>query len=184
MKQIILSLVLIISVSVFSQTQAGKNTVSAGDCDRLLKIEDLPDGKLTTAARDNIIISKDNGKTGLSVLLLKGSGAIILNFSTLGKGIWCIRKDAKGLVYFHDGTQMEIKHMGSLDCKGNFSCFLGEATGYGNELEQLKSKKIRKLSIEYTETENGAIKIVTTETEFPDTEAEKIMNILQCMTAL
>lgn len=87
-------------------------------------------------------------------------------------------------VTFTDGTTMQIKHMGSLNCKGNFAFFLGESMGNKNILEALITKQIKKVVIEYSETEDGKIKTISKETVFDAKTADKVMQVAQCLSNL
>jgi len=184
--------VLLVFSYSYSQTEAttkdGKKVIlnkdmtwMYADCANLVETKTYPGGKVMTSSKENIKISAD-GKTGIDISLLKGTSSIIYNFAAITNDVKCVVKDAPGTVEFTDGSKITIKHMSDLNCKGNFSCFLGSATGTGTEGTALQSKKIKKITLQYTKKENDSFTnynedfIVTTE------QADKIFKTIQCLS--
>jgi hypothetical protein len=153
------------------------------DCAQLLKTETY-NGKVMTSGKENIKISTDNGVTGIDISLIKGSESVIINMANLSKAILCVTKNAPAIVEFTDGTKTTLTHPTELNCKGNFACFFGEKFGNAKDLELLKSKKIKQITIEYTDTENGNIKKNNSIFTINSAQAEKFMKTVQCLSNL
>ena len=194
MRKILLTTSLFLTIGALAQTEAttkdGKKvmlnpngTWMYSECASLLKTENTG-GKMMTSSKDDITIPATTTSTGLSISIIKGSESVIFNFATLSKDIYCVSKDAPMAVSFTDGTSIQIKHMGSLNCKGNFAFFLGESMGNKNILEALINKQIKKVVIDYSDTENGKIKIISKETVFDAKTAGKVMHVAQCLSNL
>ncbi|TRW25721.1 hypothetical protein FMM05_05730 [Flavobacterium zepuense] len=197
MKKILLCAALFVAtISAVAQTEAttkdGKKVVlnsngtwayADGDCNLLTETKTYTGGKTMTSAKEPIKLFDDaSAKTGVSLDAIKGSSSLILNFGRIERIAICINKNAPLNLEFTDGTKLVLKHMGELDCKGNFSCFLGEQMNTGKELGVLKSKKIKKVSIEYTDTENGAIKKFTKDYTLTADQGEKLSKIINCLS--
>jgi uncharacterized protein YkvS len=194
MKQKILTAgLLLFSALAFSQTEAttkdGKKVIlnSNGtwlyaDCAALLKTENYS-GQTMTSNKESIKISADGGKTGLKISLIKGS-AIILNFGIIEAEVKCIRAEAPMVIEFTDGTKTTVNHMSKLSCEGNFSVYFSSALGNVKQLEMLKTKKIKKVTIEYTDTEKGVIVKQNDEFVFGTAQADAFVNVLQCLSNL
>ncbi|KGO94869.1 hypothetical protein [Flavobacterium subsaxonicum] len=196
MKKILLCTALFaVSISGYSQTEAttkeGKKVLlnsngtwayADGDCNTLTETKTYAGGKVMSSAKEVISVSSDAGKTGITINIVKGTGALILNLGRIEREIFCVSKNAPMSIEFTDGTKLAVKHMGDLNCNGNFSCFLGEQVGTDKELEILKTKKIKKVSIEYTDTENGNVKKFTKEYTLSADQTEKINKIIKCLT--
>lgn len=194
MKKTILIASLFLTLGAFAQTEAttkdGKKVILNkngtwlyAECASLLKTETVG-GKPMTSAKDNIKVSSDGGLTGLSVSLIKGSESVILNFAPLEKDVICVNKNAPMTITFTDGTSLNINHMGTLNCEGNFSVFLGEAMQNSSSLEKLTTKQIKKISIEYTSTEGGVIKKYSKESVVDAATGAKLMQTAQCLSNL
>jgi len=181
--------------TVYSQTEATtksgvkvllhqNGTWTYNDCSQLLETKTYTGGKVMTSAKENIKISTDNGVTGIDIALIKGTEAVILNFTNLSKAVLCVNKNAPMIVEFGDGTKTTLVNPTDLNCNGRFACFLGENLGNVKDLELLKLKKIKKVTIEYTDTENGAIKKNLSVFTFNDAQADKFMKTIQCLSNL
>lgn len=184
---------LLVSIMAYSQTEAttkdGKKVIlnSNGtwlyaDCAGLLKTETYS-GKTMTSNKDNIKVSADGGKTGLNISLIKGS-AIILNFGIIESVAKCVKEEAPMIIEFTDGNKTTVNHMSKLSCEGNFSVYFSSEIGNIKQLEILKTKKIKKVTIEYTDTENGVIVKQNEEFVFGTTQADAFLNVLQCLSNL
>ncbi len=190
-KNLLTAGLLIFSVFAFSQTEAttkdGKKvTLNANgtwmyaDCAALLKTETYS-GKTMTSGKENIKVSADGGKTGLSISLIRGS-AIILNFGIIEAAAKCIKEEAPMIVEFTDGSKTTVNHMGKLSCEGNFSVYFSSSLGNVKQLEMLITKKIKKVTIEYTDTNNGVIVKQHDEFVFGTAQADGFAKVLQCLS--
>ena len=185
------SLLLIPALS-YCQTEAttkdGKKVIlntdmtwNYADCSALTETKTYPGGKVMTSSKENFRVSAD-GKNGIDLSILKGSGTTIYNFASINKDIKCVNKDAPGTIEFTDGSKITIKHMSELNCKGNFSCFLGLVVGTEAEAKVLQTKKIKKISLEYTKKENNAFVNYTEDFNVAAAQADKILKTIQCLS--
>lgn len=180
------------TLTAFAQTEAitkdgrkvilnNNGTWILADCADLVKTETIS-GKTMTSAKENIILPGKSADDGITITMIKGSESLILNFGLIKRQVKCVNKYAPMVIDFTDGTQATFNHMSKLDCEGNFACFLGEKAGKGKELELLKTKKIKKIAIEYSDVKND--KMVQTSEEFIFTKdvSEKFYQTIQCLT--
>lgn len=186
--------IFLFSALVYSQTEAttkdGKKVILNdngtwiyADCATLLKTETYS-GNTMTSAKENIKVSADGGKTGLNISLVKGTTAVMLNFGIIESDIKCVNKDAPLVIEFTDASRVTVTHMGDLNCKGNFALFLAEDIGNIKELELLKTKNIKKVTLEYTDSNSGNIIKNTKEFIFGAAQADKFKKIVQCLSNL
>lgn len=157
-----------------------KSNPGTNDCSNLTKTETYSGGKVMSSSRDNIKIS-NNGKNLIEFSIIKGEGSLIMNISRQKGELTCVAKNAKMTVEFTDKTNITIAHMGDLNCKGNFSLFLGELLENEDKLILFKTKKIAKTSIEYSNSVDGKIVVISEENVYTDTEADKIRKTINCL---
>ncbi|MFL9843404.1 hypothetical protein [Flavobacterium rhizosphaerae] len=190
MKKILLAALVFAYTAAFSQTSATTNdgkkvilnndgTWMYADCAELLKTENIR-GQNMTSAKEKVVVA--NGAGGLSIDLIKGSSAVMINFSPADREVICVGTKAPMNVEFTDGTKITVTHMGKLNCEGNFSLFLGESVGTDKELELFKTKTIKKISIEYSKSENGSLVNYSRDSDFTADKAEKMRNIIKCLS--
>jgi len=197
MKKILLcSALFVATISAIAQTEAttkdGKKVVlnsngtwayADGDCYLLTHTKTYTGGTIVTSAKDPIkLFDNASASTGISLAVIEGSSSLILNFGRIEQVVMCIDKNAPMNLEFTDGTKLVLMHMNELDCEGNFSCFLGEQMKTGKELETLKIKKIKKISIEYTDTENGLIKKFYKDYTLTANQGEKLSKTIICLS--
>lgn len=189
--KLITASLLFLSAIAYSQTEAttkdGKKVIlnkdmtwTYADCSALTETKTYAGGKVMTSSKEIFRVSAD-GKTGIDISILKGTGTTIFNFASISKDIKCVNNDAPGTIEFTDGSKIAIKHMSDLNCKGNFSCFLGSAVGTETEAKALQNKKIKKITLEYSKTEND--KLVQSKEDFNVTpvQADSILKTIQCL---
>lgn len=157
-----------------------KSALDAYDCSNLTKTETYSGGKVMTSSRENIKIS-NNGKNSIEFSAVKGEATLILNISRQKGELTCVAKNALMTVEFTDKTKMTIAHMGDLNCKGNFSLFLGEVLENEDKLNLFKTKKIAKTSIAYSNSVDGKIVVMNEDNVYTDAEAEKIRKTINCL---
>lgn len=152
------------------------------DCSELLKTTTKANGSKSVSSKDDIVSFSDNKENSIKLFLMKTGNIVAMNFSPENSEVICVNKNAISDIEFTDGTKISINNMGDLDCEGNFSYFLSAEIGTLKELEMFKSKKIKSISIEYSDTENGKIIKFTRKSSFTDKDGEKIMRTIQCLS--
>jgi len=182
---------LFISYAIFAQTEAtttdGKKVIlnddgtwSYAECGALVKSE-ISNGKMYTSAKDKITINEIGKSTGIDVTLLKGSTSVIVNFVYNGSDIKCIDKDAPMIIEFTDDTKVNMKSMNDLNCKGSAALFLGKQMGNEANLKLLATKKIKKISIEYSVKQNNEIVKIVGDFNTTPEQGDKIMKTIKCL---
>ncbi|KGO86797.1 hypothetical protein Q765_09230 [Flavobacterium rivuli WB 3.3-2 = DSM 21788] len=190
-KLITASLLLIPALS-YCQTEAttkdGKKVIlnkdmtwTYADCSALTETKTYAGGKVMTSSKENFRVSAD-GKNGIDISILKGTGTIIFNFASINQDVKCVNKDAAGTIEFTDGSKVDIKHMSDLNCKGNFSCFFGLAVGTETEAKAVQDKKIKRISLEYTKKENNTFVKYTEDFNVAAAQADRILKTIQCLS--
>lgn len=152
---------------------------SGNDCALLTKTETIGDKQLSSAKQE--ISISNSGRNNISFNALKGSQALILMFSRQKQEVICVSKSSKIYIEFDDKTKFEMNHMRDTDCKGMFVIMLAEVMQNGDKLEMVKSKKIKKITIEYQEVKDGKLVVTPEETVLTAQEAEKILKTIQCL---
>lgn len=192
MKKIIFTLSCIFSVSAGYSQLSSNNTNSyvtedkyyndtENGCNTLIKTETYPGGQVMTSAKEPIIIS-NNGSPVVHVVLIKGLDGLIMNIGLIDAEVLCISKNANAEVTFTDNKKITIKHLSDLDCRGNFTCFLGEAFMNKKELDALKVKKIKQVTVTYTDLKNEELVYFKKTYNFTVQEGEKIMKTINCLS--
>lgn len=151
------------------------------DCAALTETKTYDGGKVMTSSKEKFRVSAD-GKNGIDISILKGSNTIIFNFASINQDIKCISKNAHGTIEFTDGSKIAITHMSELNCRGNFSCFLGSALGSETEAKAIQTKKIKKISLDYNKKENNAYVDYTEDFNVAPAQADKILKTIQCLS--
>jgi hypothetical protein len=118
------------------------------DCSKWITTEtDKVTGKTTTASNNMIVVSTDDGKTGLGIYMLIGStNNLILVIQAVGAGN-CIDEGDKINILFTDGTRMELLSEGKFNCEHKATVYFGGVFGKKNQLAQLKTKKIQTMRV-------------------------------------
>ena len=153
------------------------------NCEELIETKTYPGGSVMSSPKEKIRVFKD-ADNGLEIMLVKTTESVIVNFNAFG-GIKCVRKNAIAEITFTDDTKLSLQNMGDLDCRGNFSYFMGGAIGKEKELGLLKLKTMKKVKIEYADTDDkGNLKLIYEETAFTKEQGERIMKVIDCLTKL
>lgn len=187
-----LSVMMLFATTVFAQAEAttkdgrkvllnSNGTWAYFDCAAFIKTETYTGGKVMTSAKENIKITKD-GKTGLEIILLQGSESLIIRLSPIVRQVKCVSKNNILKLDFTDGTSRSLTHMNDIDCGGNFNVYLGKSLGNTADLEALKTKKIKKIAIQYTDTKDDAIVKYFEDHVVSDSEATLIQRTINCLT--
>ena len=174
-----------------SQTQAtttdGKKVIldkngtwmyAEADCGALIKSGTYAGGKTMLLSKEDIIVSPDNGATGVKISLTRGTNLLLVNIINLVPKLKCVAEKAPITLEFVDGTKMVTQHAANSNCTADFSLTLGKTKDDIKLLDILKSKKIRKITIGYTTSES---KEYTEEFIFTNVQAEKFSKTIQCL---
>lgn len=170
MKKTLLSAaILLCSLSSFAQS----------DCLNMLKVDSY-NGKVMTSSKEPVKVLKD-ANDGIEITVVYGSN-LILNIGTANRAVKCVRKNANMDITFTDGIKTSLKHMADLDCRGNFSVFLGEVFQNNDQLKMLETKKVKKLSITYSDTKDGKLVDTVQDFIFTDDQAKLFMQTMTCIS--
>lgn len=182
MKKITTSLLmsLLVITSSFGQTQqetikAIGPPVDSNDCSNwITTTTDKVDGETYTAGKNDLIVSSDGGKKGLSIyMFIPKDNALILSIHAVGASS-CIDDENKINFLFTDGSRLAMVNNAAFNCKGNASLFFGGILGKKRELEQLKTKKIQTMRVWTTD---GYV-----EEDFTTDQQEEFFNVINCLT--
>lgn len=200
MKKIIstISVLVITAFSVFSQNQAtttdGKKVIlnedgtwkyieaekqikyseNNSDCSVYISTDlDKVTGKSTVAAKDMLIVSKDGGKKGFGIYVLKGSNSIIFSIQAVGAGN-CIDDNNKMNVLFRDGTRLELVNEGKFNCDAKYTQYFGGAFGKRSELELFRTKEVETIRIWTSKS--------YVEENFTSIQSRELISVVDCLS--
>jgi len=144
------------------------------DCSTYIATEvDKVTGKTSVAAKDILIVSKDGGKNGFGIYILKGSNSIIFSIQAVGAG-GCIDDDNKMNVLFRDGTRLELINDGKFNCDAKYTQYFGGAFGKKKELEMFRTKEIETMRIWTSKS--------YVEENFTSEQSKELMNVVDCLS--
>jgi len=146
-------------------------TISAhAQCDELIStVTDRMTGATTTAAKDYIILSKDN-KGGIALLFMASSKSVSINAKMFGASS-CVDDDAKMYVLFTDGSRTIVENDMKFNCDKSFGKFY-----FNRKDQQLLTLASSPIAAIRVETYKGSV----TEDVSPE-QAEQIVNTLKCL---
>lgn len=145
------------------------------DCAKYIKTSVNPEtGLINASAIKQLTLSKDNGETGLSIVLMNTKDNTTTIFSIKTIDINCIYDKTKIAIVFSDGSSSQITSNGSYNCEGRTTLYFGGVFGGKENLQQLASKDINTIMIA---TETGIVSY-----EFNENEAQIIKNTLNCLS--
>lgn len=145
------------------------------DCAKYIKTSINPEtGLINVSAINQLTLSKDKGKTGLSIVLMntKDNTTTIVSIKTIETN--CIIEKTKIAIIFSDGSSSQITSNGSYNCEGRTTLYFGGLFGGNENLQQLATKDINTIMIA---TETGVISY-----KFSNHEAEIVKNTLNCLS--
>ncbi|WP_028873703.1 hypothetical protein [Psychroserpens burtonensis] len=144
------------------------------DCSKLISTDtDKMTGKSSTSSKKVLMVSKNGGKNGFGIFLMKGSsGTIIISTQAVGAG-GCIDDDDKMNVLFRDGTRMELVNNGKFNCKSKFTLYFGNSFGKKKELEMLRTKEIETMRIWTSKS--------YVEEDFTPEQGKELMQTIVCL---
>lgn len=144
------------------------------ECSELISTEtDKMTDKSTTSARKTLFISKDGGKTGFGIFLMKSStGFPIFSIQAIGAGN-CINEDDKMNVLFRDGTRLELTNDGKFNCKAKFKLYFGDVFGKEEQFEMFRTKEVEIMRVWTTK---GYV-----ERDFTIEQSNQLMKTIDCL---
>lgn len=139
--------------------------------------EDKVTGETTTASKETLVISDDDGSTGFGMLFLLTSdeSTIVWNIQAVGASS-CIEDDSKMNILFRDGTRAELTQDGGFNCEADFTLYLGSVFGREEELKNLSTKQIEIMRVW---TSDGFV-----EKDITELHSKKIKQSFSCLAAL
>lgn len=162
----------------YKEMPAATNTETSnlsGDCNKYIETtEDKVTGKSTTASKNMLIVSKDGGKKGFGIFLMKGEKSVIISIQAVGAG-GCIDDDAKMNILFRDGTRLELTNDGKFNCDAKYTLYFGGYFGKKKELELLKTKEIETMRIWTSKS--------YVEENFTDDQSNELLKSLNCISS-
>lgn len=161
----------------YKETPATTNTETSnlnGDCSKYIETtEDKVTGKSTTASKNMLIVSKDGGKKGFGIFLMKGEKSVIVSIQAAGAG-GCIDDNAKMNILFRDGTRLELTNDGKFNCDAKYTLYFGGYFGKKKELELLKTKEIETMRIWTSKS--------YVEENFTEDQSNELLKSLNCIS--
>lgn len=145
------------------------------DCNTWIETNiDKVDGKITTASKNAIVMTTEDGKYGLSVFLMKGStGTLILAIKAIGASV-CVEEGAKINILFADESRLVLNNNSKFNCKSNSVVYFGGVFGKKSELDQLKIKPIKTMRVWTADS--------YVEMDFSTINQNAFMNVINCLS--
>ncbi|MFO0477205.1 MAG: hypothetical protein ACK50L_00295 [Bacteroidota bacterium] len=155
--------------------KTSQSKLDPNDCANWVKTtEDKVAGTSFETIKDYLIVSKDNGKKGFGIDIMKSSkGSIILSIKAVGGG-GCIDKGQKVNILFTDGTRLELLTDGDFNCKGKATMYFGGLFGKKSELSELQAKTIDIMRVWTSDS--------YVEEKFTNDQAAQFKNALNCLS--
>lgn len=150
-----------------------KNTNNPGDCSDWIKSStDKVSGKSNTAGKNRLTVSND-GKSGLTFILMSpNNGDIILSITAVGSSP-CIDKGSNINILFRDGSRLQLSSDIDFNCDSNSTVYFGGPFGKTKQLEDLAGKEIETMRVW---TRDGFV-----EENFTDKQSNEFKNTMQCL---
>jgi hypothetical protein len=164
---------LFISIYLFSFLAYGQNNDSL-NCDNWIESKtDKMTGKVTTAAKKTLIVSSDDGKTGIGITMIESArNEIIMLIQAVGASS-CINEGENINILFTNGSRLELKNNISFNCKGESTIYFGGLFGKKKEIKELMEKKIQTMRVW---TSDGYV-----ERDFSIDNQNEFKNVLNCL---
>lgn len=153
-------------------------------CEELIKSGTYSGGKTLLSSKENIIVSPDNGVTGVKISMYKGTDVFLININNLVTNLKCVTTKAPIVLEFTDGYKVTTQHALALNCKAEFALSLANTKDDIKLLDLLKVKKIKQITIEYTTSDGEGTKKYLESFIFNTLQSEKFMKTLQCLSNL
>lgn len=130
-------------------------------------------GKNISISKNTLIISSDSGESGFGIFMMKESAnSLILVIHVVGAGS-CIDKGDKINILFTDGSKMELPSESDFNCKGSAKVYFHGRFGKKDQLNQLKSKKIKTMRVWTRDT--------WLEKDFTLENQDEFLNVINCL---
>lgn len=144
------------------------------DCSNYISTEvDKVTGSSTVAAKDMLIVSRDGGKNGFGIYVLKSErGSIIFSIQAVGAGN-CIDDKNKMNILFRDGTRLELINDGKFNCDAKYTQYFGGVFGKKKELEMFRTKEVETMRIWTSRS--------YVEENFTSDQSKELMNVVNCL---
>lgn len=151
------------------------NSNICSDCSKYIDtIIDKVTGDTMIASKKTILITNDIDKKGFSISLIKErDNGLIFSINILGTSS-CIEENSKVNILFTDGSRLELYNKEKFNCKGEVNLYFARLFGNLQQLNELKSKKIKTLRIWTTD------KFI--QKDFTDENSICILNTIDCLT--
>jgi len=151
-----------------------ETAIENGNCDEYtMTTVDKVTGKSSVSSKGTIIVSKDGGKKGFGIIVLKSGKSVILSIQAVGAGS-CIDDDNKMNILFRDGTRLELRNDGKFNCKGNYTQYFGGSFGKKKQLEMLKTKEVEIMRVWTSKS--------YVEETFTEEQSDELMNTIRCLS--
>jgi hypothetical protein len=144
------------------------------NCSKYISTEiDKVTGESSIAAKDMLIVSKDGGKKGFGIFIMKSQrGSIIFSIQAVGAGN-CIDDDDKMNVLFRDGTRIALTNDSDFNCDAIYTQYFGGVFGKKKELEMFRTKEVETIRIW---TSDGYV-----EEDFTADQSKEFMKTVDCL---
>lgn len=152
---------------------------SQNDCSKLLKSENYS-GTEMISSKEPIVVYNAL-KEAVNINWVYGSNLMLVIKSDVN--LKCVGTNANMDIHFTDGTKLSVKHMGNMNCEGNYALFLGEVFQNQNILDKLKKTKVKKMAITYSDMVDGKLVLKTEEFSLSGDQSEKFNKTLNCITS-
>lgn len=179
------------SVTQTSQSDVTPNNSISGNCTTFVeKTTDRFSGDSFIASKQNIIVSKNMGKTGFGITMFKEEKDIrtFISFTIVKNGrTVCIEKRAEMIILFTDNTKKTYSSFTKFNCKGSYtlaaysqpSSLKYSSDDYGipdiiANIEELKTKKIQAIRVQ---TSDGYI-----DEDFTLENQSQFFNTINCIS--
>ena len=144
------------------------------DCSNYISTEvDKVTGSSMVAAKDMLIVSRDGGKNGFGIYVMKSErGSIIFSIQAVGAGN-CIDDKNKMNILFRDGTRLELINDGKFNCDAKYTQYFGGVFGKEKELEMFRTKEVETMRIWTSKS--------YVEENFTSDQSKELMNVVNCL---
>lgn len=156
----------------YLKTNTKSSSISLSCEDLISEETDKVTGRKSIAAKENIILSQDGGKTGFGIFIMKSTRSMIFSTKVVGSG--CIEKAAKMNILFRDGSKTTLYHKGDFNCKGKHTVYLGGAFGLKKQLSWLKTKEVETIRVW---TSSSYV-----QEDLSPAESKQLMKTFMCLT--
>ncbi|WP_406844412.1 hypothetical protein [Flavobacterium soyae] len=157
-----------------STKKTNETDATTDNCSKYIVTQvDKMTGRSSTSSKKILIVSKDGGKKGFGIFLLKSDKSIILSIQAVGAG-GCIDDDGKMNVLFRDGTRLELSNDGKFNCESKYTQYFGGGFAHEEELSLFQTKEIETIRIWTSKS--------FVEENFTDAQSIELMKSFNCLS--